>query len=117
MKSLMIILVLASTTAMASGKFIFMPKKNFTKDVNLVEMGFSVYQPILAKKLFLNHYTSLSTVDNKRYYQMSDFSFKNGLVLQPMDLLQFEVGHEYKKNMISKYNENIGFMKVSTQLW
>ena len=108
-----------SCMASASGKFMFKPERNMTKGTSSVEMGLSIYENILAKKLFLNHYTGLVTVADKEtsFYDMNDFVFKNGLVVQPMDLLQIEVGHEWHKNLKSSYQENIGYFKVSTQLW
>lgn len=114
-----IIAVVFSSLSLASGKFMFKPEKNMTKETHTIEMGVSIYENLIAKRVFLNHYTGLTTAEDssKPFYEAQDFTFKNGLVLQPVDMLQFEVGHEWHKNLKSQYTENIGYMKVSAQLW
>lgn len=114
-----IIAVVFSSMSLASGKFIFSPEKNMTKGTHTIEMGLAVYESLVAKKLFLNHYSGIVTAENdvKSFYEAKSFSFKNGLVFQPINVLQFEVGHEWHKDMKSEYAENIGYMKVSSQLW
>jgi hypothetical protein len=117
--TLIIAIVFAATKAGASGKFILSPEKNLTKGTHSIEMGLAIYENLMAKKLFLNHYSGIVTAENdvKSFYEAKSFSFKNGLVFQPVNVLQFEIGHEWHKDMKSDYAENIGYMKVSSQLW
>lgn len=110
--------LLLSVLANASGKFIFKPEYNNTKEIWTNEMGLSVHQKLVGP-LFWTNWTGVSVVDSDTKLQkdFKDFTFKNGIMIQPLDKLQIEVGHEFNKDLKTSYYQNLSYLKISAQLW
>jgi len=113
-----IALTLACSFASASGKFIFKPEHNYTKKTDQVEIGVAIHQKVVGP-IYWTNWTGGSYSDNagKDAKEFQNFSFKNGLMIQPLAKLQVEVGHEYSKDLKSTYNENVGYLKIAAQMW
>jgi len=118
MKSLIFsIALLFSTVSFASGKFIFSPEQSLTKDTYSVGMGLSIFQKVLPGTFFTN-YTGASVMQPKgEHYDFQDFTFKNGVAIQPLDALMLEVGHEYTSNLKTDFYENKMYLKIAAQIW
>lgn len=118
MRYLFAFLLLISSTCFGSGKFIFKPEYNQTKDIWSQTVGISIHQKIFGP-LFYTNWTGVSVDDSemKMHKEFKDFSFKNGLMIQPIDRLQVEVGHEYQKDLKSDYYQNLAYLRFAAQLW
>jgi len=116
---LSVILSLAfSLTTLASGKFMFMPEANYTKNESKLLMGVSIYEHLLGPVSWVN-YTgmSLDKMHDSSIHHVHDFVVNNGLVTHLGEKLDLEFGHKYTFNKHDKYHENKGYVKVSAQLW
>lgn len=119
MKSLLlVIMMLVSTTASASGKFSFGYSHDIDHKDNEVELGLSVYQKVLGP-FYLNSWSGLSAVPlaNGFEHDFQNLTLKNGLVFQPVGQLQVETGFEFNKNVDTKFENKELYLKVSTQIW
>lgn len=118
MKSLFFLILLTSMTSFASGKFIFMPEANYTKNESAVHMGLSVYEKIAGPFSFA-HYSGTMIHKDKAdmTHHFHDFTMSNALVTHLGEKLDLEFGHKMLYNKHDKYTEHKGFVKVSAQLW
>jgi hypothetical protein len=117
-KILLIAIMLASTTALASGKFIFGHAQDMKTKQNEVELGLSVHQKLLGDFYFTNWTGIQATPEpNGLEHDFTDLSFKNGVMYQPMSKLQIEMGIDYAKNVDTKVSNKELYLKVGTQLW
>lgn len=118
MKSLFALVLLFSSISFASGKFIFMPEANYTKNESKLHMGLSVYEKITGPFSFV-HYSGVALdkeMQSKKHH-MHDFNMMNALAIHLGDKLDLELGHKYLYNLHDKYSEHKGFVKVAAQLW
>lgn len=114
----LIITLAFSVLGQASGKFIFMPETNYTKQESKISMGISVYEHIIGPVSWTN-YTGMGIHQDKNEasHHMHDFVFQNGLITHLGSKLDLEFGHKYLFNRHERYHENKGYVKVSAQLW
>jgi len=106
-----------NTSAFASGKLMAQGVHSFATDKHYLNLvGLSIYEPVLAKKVFFYDgfmgriYNEYSSVDTRETYTV-----KNMLGMR-LGNLEISAGHQYV-NAMKVGVENRGIVKAAIKLW